>query len=220
MTPARTPHRASDDAGFTLVEMLVSLGVLAVVAVLVAQAFGGGGRALSTLETRTAQGEEVAWAQGELRQLVEALVPHAVFLGGEPSVAFTGSDQSAEWMALVRPPGHTARVEWVRVDRSPQGDLQVAVSGPDGPPLYGPPRPLLRGVQALRFSYFGTATRTAAPAWRASWSDAAAPPQAVRLELQMADGRRWWPAFVARPAAMIDDACTVDPQTGACRGRS
>ena len=67
----------SAEAGFTLVEMLVSLAILAVVAVLIAQALGGNSRALAAIERRTSQGEEVVWAQGELRELVEALVPHA-----------------------------------------------------------------------------------------------------------------------------------------------
>ena len=209
------------DAGFTLVEMLVSLGILAIVAVLLTQAFSSNGRALTILEAHTSQGEEVAWAQGELRQLVEALVPHAVFLNGDPTVDFDGTSQSAEWLTLIRPPGHTARVERVRVDRSSSGELRVSTSGPDGPPQYGAPRTILHNVQALRFSYYGKKTASSPAAWNDAWSHGAAAPRAVRLDLQFTDaGRQWWPAFVAQPAAMIDDACFLDPQTGACRGRS
>ncbi len=226
--PAGLSPQPGRDAGFTLIEMLVSLGVLAMVAVLIAQALSRNGRALLTLETRTAQGEEVAWAQSELRQLVEALVPHAVFVGAQPFVDFKGSAQSAEWLTLVRPPGHSARVERVRIDRSATGDLQVATAAPDGPPRFSDPLPLLHGVRALRFAYFGARHREAGapsaetgPSWGDAWADGAAAPRAVRLEVQLGpDDRRWWPTFVARPAATVDDACIVDPLTGGCRGRS
>ena len=218
-------YGGTDDGGFTLVELLVSLAILALVAGLITQSFGAHRHALSTIERHIEAGEEVAWAQGEIRQDVEQLLARPHFVGTAPSTDFEGAPQSLEFITLLQDDQGAARVRRVRLAMSPTGDLQLASSKPDGPPRFDPPITLLHGVSAVRLRYYGSVPSTAgsppSAAWRDRWSNAAAPPQLVSVSVDFREtDRRFWPELLVRPAATVDDGCMLDPETGDCRGRT
>jgi general secretion pathway protein J len=80
---------------------------------------------------------------------------------------------------------------------------------------------LVRGVGSLDVAYFGPDVQTAGATWASHWQQQPAPPQLVRIRLGFPPkDRRQWPTLLIRPGATIDSACVVDPNTGACQGRT
>lgn len=180
MTPRACP---SSDAGFTLVEALVSLFVFSIVA---------GGAALLLTQTVSAQ-KQVAAAHESLRglQITRALLAADLAqiavrsvradTGGHAPL-FVGGDAEAA-MAFVRAAGArdasfgaTNRLAYVRYVI--EGDRLVRYSRAEldtGPTELGERRVLLEGASALKLQFFDGGR------WVDAWAGASAP-KAVALE--------------------------------------
>jgi hypothetical protein len=67
----------------------------------------------------------------------------------------------------------------------------------------GQERPLLAGIGAVKFSYFGTVAskdRDAPARWHDEWTDQRHLPKLIRIELDFDDADRYWPELtVALP---------------------
>jgi hypothetical protein len=80
---------------------------------------------------------------------------------------------------------------------------------------------LLNGVTTLDVAYFGERVSGAPATWTDHWQQAASLPQLVRVRVGFGPGdHRHWPTLIVHPAATIDSACVIDPNTGGCQGRS
>ena len=211
--------RVRADDGFTLVELLVSMALLGLAAVLAAQGFAADRSALLRIDQLTTSGEKVAAAQDLIRDRIEHLFAQTQFDSAGPHVDLKGSGEALEFLAFVPAGGKVAQVRRLNLGLVANGDLALTperVSGADDQN----PSVLLHGVQGLEMAYFGPAPPDGRAAWRPEWTGQATPPQLVRIRATFAAGdRRRWPELIVRPATTTDTACVLDVTIAACRGR-
>jgi general secretion pathway protein J len=189
-------RRAPDDAGFTLLEILVSLVVLAALLAGLAQGAQFGVRAWNSQIGAVARNADLDTTDRTLRTLMTRMQPPAA--PDRPSVR--GGAHEVEFVSEL-PPG--APVIWTRLaaitltvaghrlllrwSEQPHAKLQ-------GPPPKTHDEVLLDGVKGLELSY-----RNRAGAWSKSWVVATLP-QLIRIHIDfMPDSARRWPDILVAP---------------------
>lgn len=215
-------HRAeSGQAGFTLVETLVSLALLGMASALVVAGLSGTHRVWRHVENRAHGVETVEAAETILRHRVEIAVPGTRYDGGAPYADFAGLPST---MTFVAPPGDALGPGGPRrytLWLAPSGALVLSNTS-DTPHMPGPRHDdvLLHGAQSLELAYFGAAPPDNSPGWRSTWRQRPAPPQLVRIRVRFPPAdRRWWPDLIIRPMADMDTDCALGPDGDRCRGR-
>lgn len=205
------PEPLPDDhpeAGTTLVELLVVLGLMALIALFIGQGVGAV-RVMAPLSGRIDAAAEVAAVRDHLaRTIGEAMAD----LPLAAAAAFTGEAQALRFLAPADPvlevdgiqritlglaPG-TRGVDLVELRGVARGDL-----APDAP-LPGETRTvLLPGIRALSLSYAAPAKAgEAAPDWASRWSAIGSTPALVRVAIEFPAGdTRRFPPLVVHPMA-------------------
>ncbi len=201
--------RCKDSAGFTLVELLVATTLLALLSVVL---FGGlrfGARAWESGGDSIERTGEIEAVQELLRRtLAEAVAPvptdessQAVFAGASDRIGFyapmpqhAGLGGLGRYALLLDGTGQLL-IEWE--PRRPEQKLDA--------PVAGEPATILRNLQGLRVSYYGSGGPGEPPAWHAEW-DSLGLPLLIRIEVAFAkaDRRRWPELIVAPRLAHID----------------
>ena len=193
-------------SGFTLLELLVAMAILALLAATLAggmrfglRAWEAGQQAADRLEAPTA-------VQSLLRRQIEQAYPMLARVG-EPVIVFEGERQRLRFLTHLPPrlgvPGLADVALSYRHDPRAGGELLMAWQ-----PLGERDRPaeshsVLNGIDALSFAYYGGETRTSPPEWRNNWTGAGFLPTLVRLQVRFRDGRVW-PDLVVAPAVTVD----------------
>ncbi len=218
--------RARGEAGFTLIEMLVSLALLAVTASMLLAAVTTGRGIERRAEAMAAGGESVAAAHGVLRDRLQAMVPETLYGGPAPRVDVRGEAAVLSWTASPAAAQQPSPPQRFRLLLTNAGELSLfsldplsARANPDAPQVTGWRRaPLIGNVAALSISYFGAHPPDNQRRWRAFWQDRPVLPELVRVRVAFAPGdRRIWPDLIVRPAANVNTACQIERATGRCR---
>jgi len=196
-------------AGFTLVELLVSLALMALLSVLLL-----GGLRMSRTAVVRGQAASRNLADATLafpvirRQLARA-DPLAVGGDAHPPIAFAGDDRS---ILFVAPPGAYLalggqEITWLTLEPDADGGRIVLRFRPleRGRDVWPPELRvadmqtvvLLTGVTGAEFSYFGRTDPSQDPRWWRDWHDQTALPSLIRLAV--ASGGRTWPDLILSP---------------------
>lgn len=206
-------RRTRDQAGFTLLELLVALTLLGLVLAVVFGELRFATRAWDATDAKLDRNSELLSVHSFLRQRLQQVhvTPQnrneeedespVIFDGNSRSMAFLGtmpaniSDGGFYEISLsseIGQDGSNLFVSWRPFDED--GTASVA----DGP---GNSRVLLRGLREIRFSYFGRTGEDLAAQWWSIWPSRDAAPSLIRLEITFADGDpRSWPELVVAPA--------------------
>lgn len=197
-------------AGFTLLELVVALAVLALLMLLLT---GGVRSSLDLLDraaTRSEAIEDLPLAHQALRRILAGAMPVTLPppANDEPAqIRFAGD---ASWLELV---GHLPEPAgggtWRIALATHDGDAGRALvlrwipldategSSPGGEAV------LLEHIAGLRLAYLGDDGPGLAPAWADSWRDRRRLPRLVRVEVSFPIGDdRLWPPLVVAP--MVD----------------
>lgn len=186
---------ASAEAGFTLVETLVSLALCALVALLTLQTLQATA-VINDSARRLGAQEEADLVRAHLRRAFSeravrrASGRHAPFLGQPDRLVMTiQADREAGR-------GAETRLDLGVAPTSAGLDL-VETNGPAALP--GPPELLLKGIRALRVRYFGVQGQESVPRWAPAWTRKDRPPSLVEVTVDFppADGRLWPPLILA-----------------------
>jgi general secretion pathway protein J len=222
-------HIDNVERGFTLVELLVSLAVMAMTAMLLVTGLGTGRNLWQRAEAHAVAGESVEAAARLLRDRIEASVAESRFDASPPYVDMRGDDHEFSFYAPAAQAAPTAGMQRYRLRLTPGGtvtlfstDAQSARIDSQMPSLVGwTATPLIGGVRALNLAYFGGGPPDNVRRWRTAWREQPAPPELVRVRIQFAPGDpRQWPDLIIRPVATVGSACRFDTAAGRCRGAS
>lgn len=199
------PRSARSEAGFTLLELLIGVAVLAL---LMGMLFGGLRLASHQVEWRTARldrGSRVALVQAFMRRSLadarplEVAGPPAGVAGPAVALAFDGTAEELEFVGPAPESAESGGLELiglglVRQGATAGGALSLRVRAYDTG-IGGATAPLretlvLEGVRHLQFAYFGVAAGETAPGWHESWREMPYLPALVRLTLTLSGGER------------------------------
>jgi general secretion pathway protein J len=213
-----------EEAGFTLVELLVAIALLSFVSVALFGSLRFGTMAWSRGQAHTEQTEHIAGAQNLLRRLIADAYP--LFLSDDPTrpqVAFDGTSKSVSFLApvpIALGAGGRSRFSLSVDQHNGRGDLVIATAPELASSASGVKKTLLAGVQAAEFAYFGRTRSERAAQWHDDWSGESSMPELVRLRVRFAtDDARRWPELVVAPRIGVDVGCVYDTLTRRCRGR-
>jgi general secretion pathway protein J len=212
--------RARPDAGFTLLELLIMVALLAMLSLVL---FGGlrfGTRTWEAAENSATQADAVLAVQKRLSERLSAAYPLFVRdASGNGHVAFDGSPE---------------RVTFLAPAASPRGALErvtigtIAVRGQQSLALWsglelGTARPrrviLLTGLKSFAIQYYGAGTPRERPSWRERWTGQVTPPLLVQIRATFTNRRDVWPDLTVMTHISVDQDCTYDPLTHYCQGR-
>lgn len=189
--------------GFTLLEILLALVLLAFVMLGVWGALRGASRLTHSVDAVMAQSEAVRTVQQFLRRYVGAAVPQP-YVPDDGGVArmFNGTATSMEFVGpLPMQSGHAGLYLQTLSLHADGGSTTLQLdyrpypgAGDDQPVTHV----LLKDLAGGGFEYLGTSTFGAAPKWGDDWRSAQGLPLAVRIRLKPA-----WATQVAVPTLVI-----------------
>ena len=199
-------------AGFTLVELLVAMTLLAFLSV---SLFGGlrfGARSWEAVVYSSADRDDIASTQTFLRdRLAQLMLPGPGKLGDfNEDGSLNGGPEKVEfiapWLSALSLGGLYRFTVWYEDEFIGNGRLmlrwQPAEADPDALEELGDlagQRVLLDGVAEFDLSYYGAVDEDAEPEWLDQWENPDAPPRLVRVQLAFAEAGRVWPVFIVAP---------------------
>jgi general secretion pathway protein J len=218
-------HRPLNVSGFTLIEVLVALSLMAMMATLLIASLQLGGHTWQRVTRTTSGSEDVAQAQAFLRLRLSALYPYesrstggdrpAYLEGGGNSVAFTSAGPESDAAGMIRykvtvaQESGTLEVRYRR-DSQDSSDLDS--------PQWAVER-LLPHVKSLAVRFW-LDTKDTPGRWVDQWTDPSQVPRLIKIDVVFPpeDRRRWPPLFV-EPHVDTPITCQFDIVGRQCRGR-
>jgi general secretion pathway protein J len=189
--------------GFTLLEVMVALALLALAVTLALGTLRGATQATAKAEATAQRDERLRAVQSLLRRQVGGALPMAMAIDPETGEAQVWHGDAHEMEFVAAMPGYLSRGGPQVQTLELVGDklqFQFAMLTPDGP--LDPERDpvvLLDGIDDATFEYRSFDDRGRAGAWRQQWPQRAALPPQVRVKLTFKDPARRWPELVLAP---------------------
>jgi len=198
---SRVAARRRGEQGLTLIELLLSLAILAMLT-----GFLAGGLTMGRRAFAAGHASEIGSETSAAIQTVAALVGSALPLrfdgaGPKDAIGFVGGQEGLSFVGLSE--GRSLRGgPHKMVLRRSGGDIVVDIvaltgAGPKEAAEASPTRVVvLSGVRDIRLGYFGTTDLKVKPAWRADWMRAERLPDLVSIRIEFEDERRNEPATI------------------------
>jgi general secretion pathway protein J len=197
------PDRSGKE-GFTLLELLIAMSLLALIFAALTGGLRFGTSAWHMTSARLLQTEDLQLVYRTLRRQISTAVtwgsisepdePAGSFIGENDRVRFVGPAPARAMdpglfrltLALVPDAGSQAlTLQWQRLERSDEATQSENIE------------PILRGVRSIRYSYFGEPQTGGAARWLTEWRDSDRPPRLVRIKVEFVDpDRSPWPEMV------------------------
>ena len=213
-------RRGNRQAGFTLIEVLIGVTLLAMLATLIASGTRLAGRAWNSAERQSSEIDDMDAVQGLLRRTIARARP--AFAAADPAdmtVEFRGEPDTLSLVSAQ--PGTQDNGPWTRerffIGRS--GSTRALFMGwqSAGAAPVGEAK-LLDHVATVRFAYFGPPRPDEASAWLDQWTDRDRLPELVRVAVERDGGNRAaWPELVVATRVTGNGGCVYDAQSSTCR---
>lgn len=213
-----------DEAGFTLVELLVALAVLGMSAGMVVAALNSAWLAMPQ-RTQKVGDQSVVAAQHILRTRLERLSAVVRLDSSNPIVDAQGDARVMSFAAPPLPRLGADALQRYRLIVTPAGDLMLYTASTlddridlrDRALIGWQPNRLLRGVRDIELSYFGPDRFSASGRWQKLWIDRPQPPTLIRVRLTFSDNDpRYWPDLIIRPRATVNAVCRIQRVSSRC----
>lgn len=217
MTPARYSK------GFTLIEILVALALMAMIATILIVSLEIGGHTWQRVTRTTDRIDEIMLAQTILRDQLSAIYPDQRHRSGTNADHFLSSDGSQIEFLGTAPLAQSDGIWRYHLQlEQPSGTLTLR-SRRDPRNLSAgansdwSKEPLLRSVASVTIHFLHESGESAAQ-WIEQWNDPRALPRLIRVEVTFApsDSRRWPPLYVS-PLVDTDANCVFDVVSRSCR---
>jgi general secretion pathway protein J len=198
---SRVAARRRGEQGLTLIELLLSLAILAVLT-----GFLAGGLTMGRRAFGADRASEIGSETSAAIQTVAALVGSALPLrfdgaGPKDAIGFDGRHEALSFVGLSEGRSLRGGPHKIVLRRS-GGDIVVdfvpltGARSKDDPEASSTRVVVLSGVREVRLGYFGTTDPKVKPAWRAEWIRAERLPDLVSIRIEFEDERRNEPATV------------------------
>jgi len=219
-----TRRKAADEAGFTLVELLVALALFSLIMMLLFDNVRFGVQAWHHGSAHAEHVQQDLVAQDLLRRMIGNLYPMLVSDSGmEPRLDFEGSKEAIRFLAdapLVANGGGRFRFKIFVERQQDRADLVMNAT----PELANAEDSamtrrtvLLPDIDSTAFSYLDGA---AGAPWQDDWTQRGELPRLIRIRVAFRAGEgRQWPELLIAPHIAADVSCSYDPTTQRCRGR-
>jgi general secretion pathway protein J len=205
-------------AGFTLLELLVAISVLALLCLSIARGLHLGADGWTRAREHSAQAGRLRDARRLITQLIAGAIP--AFADPSPDdrrIAFAGAPETMALITRLPPSAGTPLMAAARLYVENQTftlawhpDLPRADGGgqlPDTSTI------IATHVAGVRFRY-----QDRAAGWHDDWSGQTELPRAIAITIADGDERRGiWPALIVEPRANGNTACLYDPSDIECR---
>ncbi|MGQ0658439.1 MAG: prepilin-type N-terminal cleavage/methylation domain-containing protein [Chromatiales bacterium] len=183
-------------AGFTLLELLIAMGLLSLISVILYASLRTGTVAWQGGLERSQTAEEIRLAEAFMRRVMRQSMPievrkerarYAYFDGGSKAVQFAGRLPAQHGIGGV----YELRLQAVARRGREKLEFTYRLLRPDsGPkPDWHEPAVLLGNVTGVTFSYFGAARANTAPQWQSKWLAADRLPSLVQVRYTDARGQ-------------------------------
>lgn len=204
-----------DDAGYTLLELMIALTLLGFLTVLLFSGLKLGTRVWERSEDMTANSNRIRNIEhlltDQIRQIYPKALPNSeIDFDGQPSVLHfltMASDNGALKRVTV---STTADNAHGALGEAASDELTIAVSAI---------KPLLGPISSLSFAYFGQGKDESQASWHRVWSHQAHLPSLIRVSVALADRALVFPDLVVKPHIDADESCVLDQLTHDCQGR-
>jgi general secretion pathway protein J len=200
---------AAWEAGFSLVELLVSLVLISLVAALLASSLGFGQRVWHRSEERAQASRVMFDAQAALRRLFDNMQPLRVASQDTRAIDFRGSADQLE--GIVPLPtgiglGGLYRLHLFRDSSARRVDLTFQAYERDkASDDAAAPTTLASDIEGMEFGYFGKARGEEAPGWRDEWKDQDELPTLISIKITAAKTDVAWPELLIAPRVKAVD---------------
>jgi general secretion pathway protein J len=206
--------QARTRAGFTLLELLIAVALLALLMTIL---FGGLRLGTHQLERRSARLERssrVALVQNFLRGQLGDARPLTVAASSDDAIVFDGRPDEVEFVGVAPESAVRGGLQLFAVGFARQdgggGELLLRARFYRGAADGFKRTVLLDHVESATFAYFGSTAPDEPPRWHATWHDIAYLPTLVRLSVTFSDGGRM-PDLVVAPRDAPDPARSGPP---------
>jgi len=209
--PNDTETNSKGDSGFTLMEVLVALTLLALLMTVMLGGLRLGTRVWETTNARIDRGDEVVVLRNFLRQRLEEALPvsaagsnrsnQPLFLGEPERLRLTSSMPASLGEGLFQlelalsPKPDNDRAGRLILDWQPWPDATLSDVGE---------RMILDDVAGIAFAYYTNGSRREEGRWLRTWQDRDLLPDLIRVDLLFPpDDPRIWQPLIVSP--MVDD---------------
>lgn len=220
--------RGARERGFTLVEMLVALTLLALLSAVLAGSLRLASRSLQGGETRTAQVDDMRQTVGFLRAQIGSMLPLRLPKAVGLPLLFDGTADELRYVGTLPERVAESGTMLFRIallkddDRSPLvlERLYLAPDWTEMPRFDDAERTVVaEHVAEVKFGYFGrdaSAGNADTPKWRDRWDDPQRLPMLIRIDVRPEQGPAW-PTLVVEPRRAPEAGCRIwDPNLHKC----
>lgn len=209
-------------SGFTLVEVLVAVGLLAFAMTLAIAALRGATQATGHAEVAAQRAERLRAVQGLLRTQLSGALPIAFASDPDSGETHVLVGHADEVVFVAGMPGYLARggayLQTFRLLPTADGRqlvFEFQQLSPDGPlPPERPAHVLLDGIADARFEYRTLDSQGRPGPWLTQWTQTGTLPPMLRLRLHFTDPRKSWPDFTVAVRLGAASAVAADPGQG------
>ncbi len=222
MSSARFQITANQEAGFTLLELLIATALLGLLSVVLVGSTRFGIQVWARSESAIADSNQIRRVQMALSEELSRAYP--LFIASGTPDAHIDFDGGADRLTFLSPdrglPGALARtrlfVETAENDTElvSTSALELSTGAASSKTV------LFRGVKALSLSYFGSDKDGEPPSWQSDWHGKTRLPSLIRIRIALeGQQKKVWPDLVVAPRLTADVGCVFDPLSKTCRGR-
>ena len=204
--------------GFTLLELIIALSLLALMSSVLFGALGYAGRSWEGGEAKAEATSGMRLSHGFLRAQLEGQHPLRMRKMPEFPLLFTGARDEVRYAAALPARVSGGGVWYYRLAVAKEGDRSRLVLERTIPDLNEAALPDFKGddrsilaedIAELRIEYFGRdsgASPSTAPTWRDRWDDANLLPLMLRVDVIPVRGLPW-PTLIASPRQAPEAGC-------------
>jgi general secretion pathway protein J len=195
------------ESGFTLLELMVAMVLLALLGIALAQGTRFGLQAWNRLDRSIDRGEPIALTQSFLRREIEQAQPIPVGgTGPIAQIAFAGGASELRFVATLPERVASPGLNEVTIRIGPGSSGAVLSMSWRGFANEGAGgvKTLVGGIASGAFLYYGSRDGTSSPDWQEEWNDARSLPRLVALRLKFRDTQIAWPTLMVAPSSVPD----------------